>query len=172
MPRNRIPERDPVGYAFTGSLIQVQGFDLLTLNPTEDVQVIATGELTIRYGIRYLGKPHLSIVPGIVALDYGDMLTGEEAWNFLFNKSNLHPRADVVGYRHDGQDEMIVVKALDLAMSPAVLVYPDDKATTPIGNVEALIATQTAIDNADLPPNLLKYLTHYETIANWQAENA
>ena len=66
--------------------------------------------MIVRYGVRFLGKPHLSVVPGLVAIDYGEMLIGEEAWIFLTKRSNLYPRAEVFGYRNDGHDDMITVK--------------------------------------------------------------
>jgi hypothetical protein len=162
--RKAIPERTPVSDIFTGVVLQIAGAQALALTSPTEVQPIAAGVLIIRYGIGYLGKPHLSLVPGLVALDYGDMLTGEEAWSFLLKRSNLYPRADVVGYRNDGQDDMIQIKWLDLAQPVTVLVYADNSATMPIARPTVAIG-----DKAHFPPRLLEYLPHYETVAEWQA---
>ena len=166
MPTNPIPERDPVGDNFTGSLLKIGDSYLLALGSPPNLETIMNGALMVRYAVPYLGRPQLSIVPGIIALDYGDMLTGEEAWIFLTQKSNLHPRADVVGYRNDGHDDMIVVKKLDLAMPVEVLVYADANATQPLASIDAVIAPETA----PIPKRLNNYLPRFDTIAAWQAD--
>lgn len=163
MPGKPIPERAPIQDTFAGSVITLDGRQALAAEPVPGAQVRMSGTLTIQYGIRFLGKLHLSIVPGIVVLDYGDMITGEEAWDFLLKRSNLHPRAEVIGYRNDGKDDMVFIKHLDLSVPPEVLVYAGD--TRPAAQPIALIAQQTG----DVPPRLLEYLPHYSTLADWQA---
>ena len=153
-----IPERSPIADVFTGAL--------LTALPGADV--IAQGKLIIRYAVEYLGKPHLALVPGLIALDYGDMLTGEAAWEFLLRRSNLYPRADVVGYRTDGIDDMTPVKWLDLAQPVQVWVYSDAAANTGLARVSAIIAGPDSVPDA-LPTRLLDYLPRYESIDDWQA---
>jgi hypothetical protein len=165
MPAQKIPVRQPVGDPFSGFVLQIGSSSALAVNPEPHSGVIANGDFVIRYGIPYLGKPHLSIIPALVALDYGEMLTGEDAWTFLLKRSNLHPRADVVGYRNDGVDDMIVVKLLDLAQPNQDLVYTDPGATVPITHVTALIAQ----DTTNLPLRLLENLPHYESTSQWQA---
>ena len=164
MPGKPIPERNPVGDPFTGFVYQFVNQQVLTLSPTTDAEMIASGNFVVRYGLRYLGKPHLSVVPGLVALDYGDFLTGEEAWEFLLKGSNLYPRSEVFGYRNDGQDEMIVIKALDVSIPPEVLVYADASPTKPIARPIALIAPI----GVALPPRLLEFLHSFDTLADWQ----
>src|SRR5688572_30842193 len=118
-----IPPRQPYSEAFSGVILKMEETTLLSSTPQSDAEVMHTGTFVLRYAIEYLGKPQWSIVPGLVALDYGDILTGEEAWQFLFHRSNLYPRADVIGYRNDGVDDMIPVKKLDLMQPVVVLVY-------------------------------------------------
>jgi hypothetical protein len=167
MPRAPIPERQPVGDAFPGAVLQAGPQFALMVSPGP-VPVVQAGPLLVRYGLRYLGKPHLSIVPGLVVLDYGDMLTGEAAWEFLTQHSNRYPRAEVFGYRNDGRDEMILVRALDFAMPPEVLVFSDEKAATPWAKPVALIASAAAA--ADLPPRLTAALARFDTLENWQSQ--
>lgn len=161
-----VPERQPVGDTLTGCVIQTaKGHKALALTPHEGAETLYTGPLIVRYGVRYLEKSHLSIVPGLIALDYGDIVTGEEAWAFLLRRSNLHPRADIFGFRNDGKDEMIAVKRLDLARDFEVLVYTDTQPNLPIASVEALIASE----KDQIAERILQYLPRYDTIAIWQA---
>lgn len=161
-----IPARAPIGDLFHGALIRIDQDTLLIDPAPASFTPLYQGTITLRYGVRFLGKPHLAIVPGLLALDYGDFLTGEDAWTFILKKSNLYPRADVVGYLQDGTDEMLPVKKLDLALPIMVLAYPDDQATRPIAQPQALIAADTSA----IAPRLLDYLPHFPTIADWQAQ--
>lgn len=160
-----IPERSPISDSFTGFVIQHNETQALATGTAPDVETVAQGTLIVRYAVQYLGKPHLSIVPGLIALDYGDMLTGETAWEFLLNRSNLYPRSDVIGYRNDGEDDMIPIKWLDLAQPVEVLVYADAEATKPIAHPTALIAPATA----EVAPRLREYLPAFDSIADWLA---
>lgn len=162
-----IPERQPIGDVFVGNVIQVGQTQLFATEAVLEGEVLAQGEFIVRYGLRYQGKLHVSIVPGLVVMDYGDMLTGEDAWDFLINRSNQYPRSEVVGYRNDGGDDMVFIRSLDIAVPPEVLVYPDLTATQPLFHPAALIAPFTE----GLPARLLKYLPHYVNLSEWQAES-
>ena len=168
MPKRTIPERAPIGDLFRGVVLQIDGKQLLAIDPQPGAEIIASGELIIRYGLRFLGKLHQSIVPGLVVLDYGEMLTGEEAWEFLLKHSNLHPRAEVVGYRNNGSEDMVFIKTLDMAVLPEALVYNDKTSTTPLAHPAVLIGPETD----GIPPRLLEYLPHYLTLADWLAESS
>lgn len=165
---HRIPERSPIGDLFLGSLVAGKGTHALALDAGPPVEVVASGPLIVRYAVEYLGKPHLAVVPGLIALDYGDMLTGEAAWDFLLRRSNLYPRADVVGYRTDGTEDMVQIKWLDLAQPVQVWVYREEAAVVPLARVTALIASLD-VDTTELPPRLLEYLPRFESVADWLA---
>ncbi len=167
MPRPPIPDRQPISDAFTGAVVQAGERYALTLTPGS-ATIFASGPLLIRYGVRYLGKPHLSIVPGLVVLDYGDMLTGDAAWDFLIHRSNRYPRAEVFGYRNDGRDEMMLVRALDFALTPEVLAYTDAQATTPVARPTALIAPNA--DAAALPARLTEAIVRFDTLEDWLSQ--
>ncbi|MGB1285269.1 MAG: hypothetical protein ACPG7F_01950 [Aggregatilineales bacterium] len=157
------PERQPVGDPFTGVISQMGDYILLSPEPLPDARTLFTGQFMVRYAIVYLERPYLSIVPELVALDYGDMLNGNEAWQFLLHNSNLHPRADVIGYRNDGEDEMIVLKKLDMARPPRVLVYGSPVATLPIVEASALICA----DTTSIPQRMRKHLPIYPSLNIW-----
>lgn len=159
------PKRKPYGETFAGTICKVNAHFLLARAPLPNTEVLHNGTFVLRYGITYLEKPQYSIVPGLVAVDYGDILAGEEAWHFLFHRSNLYPRADVLGYRNDGVDEMIVVKKLDFMQPVTILVYADSQATTPLAQPTAIIAAETT----GFPAWLLQYGKFYKTLADWQA---
>ena len=169
MSRRPIPERDPVSDTVSGSLVQIDSNFLLCINPPADRStdvVRLSGEITVRYGFPYLGKPHLSVVMGLLALDYGEMLTGDRAFEMLQAQYGRYPRADVIGYRNDGVDEMTVVKNLDMALHLHVLAYPTADATTPIGRAIALIATDDQA--AGLPERLQAHIPRFDTIDAWK----
>lgn len=163
-----IPERQPIRDFIEGFVVDIDGVQAFMLELPDHLESIASGKFIVRYGVQFLGKPQLSIIPGLIALDYGDMLTGEEAWDFLWNRSNLHPRADVFGYRNDGEDDVIVIKWLDVDQPPHILLYEDEQATKPIASPQIMIAS----DDDELPFRFKKYLPRYDSIAKWQAELA
>jgi len=161
-----IPERNPIGDVFTGAVIQVGDVQVLTTLDPLAGQVIASGTFVVRYGLRFLGKLHISIVPGLVVLDRGEMITGEEAWDFLLKNSNLYPRSEVFGYKNDGTDDSVFIRILDMAVPPEVLVYTDANNPKPIAKPTVLITP----DVSGLPERLLSYLPRYPSLAEWQAE--
>jgi hypothetical protein len=106
-------------------------------------------------------------VPGLLATDTGDIMTGSHAWDFLLNRSNLFPRADVQGYRNDGEDDMVFVKELDLMQPIQILVYETAEATAPLAQAAAVIST----DLDSLPDRLQTYADIYPTIADWLSQH-
>lgn len=161
-----IPPRRAFEDTLEGLIIRQSGHSLLASTMLEGTELLYTGELTIRYGIGFLGKPQYSIVPELVVLDYGEGLVGEEAWDFLLRKSNLYPRADVLGYRNDGVDEMIVVKKLDLMQPVHVLAFTSAGSQIPVARLSAFISDNQALE---LPARLLQHLPQFESIQAWQA---
>ncbi|PJF41502.1 MAG: hypothetical protein D6737_15800 [Chloroflexi bacterium] len=167
MPGQSLPTPEPPGDSFTGFVLQLDDVQILALEHLSGSAVIARGDFIVRYAIHYAGPAHLSIVPGLVVMDYGETMTGDEAWHFLLKGSNLYPRAEVIGYRSDGKEDMPFVKQLDLALPVEVFVYADDAATTPLANPTALIAPE----EADVAPRIREYLPSFTTLAEWQASD-
>ncbi|MEM9951202.1 MAG: hypothetical protein AAF846_06375 [Chloroflexota bacterium] len=164
MPAPRIPDRQPIGDTFRGVIISVDDYHLLAHAPIDGYETLHDGEFIVRYGIVYLGKPHLSVVPALVALDYGEFKTGEDAWNFLLHKSNLYPRSDVIGHNKSGDDTQAFLKELDLMYPFDILVYADDTATTPLCKVDAII---TPIAE-NVPERLAKHANIFPTVKDWK----
>jgi len=123
--------------------------------------------MMLRYAARLLGKSFRSIVPALVAIDYGDFLTGEDAWEFILKRSNLYPRADVVGYRNDGVDDMIVVKKLDLALKPMVLAYAQEDDSRPMAEAVACIGAESAF-----PQRVTAFLPRFDSFEDFLSAQA
>lgn len=164
----RLPPRLPLSETYSGCLLMSQGQYALAPSYDTDTDVtvekVAQGDLIVRLAIVYLGRSHQAIVPEMVAMDTGGGYNGEEAWDFLLNKSNLFPRADVIGYRHDGTDDMVTVKSLDLMYPLRALVYDSDASRTPLAQVTAVISA----DVQSLPPRLRQHVSIYATLDEWQ----
>ena len=158
-----IPERAPYVETFRGVVLRVGEDDLLAAAPLDGAAVVASGDLILRYGVRYLGKAWLAIVPGLVAVDYGTFITGEDTLDFLIHRSNLYPRAEVFGYRADGMDEQVFVRQLDIALGLQPLVYADLSATAAAASPLAFIG-----DAAAAPARVREYLPIYPSLADWQ----
>jgi hypothetical protein len=166
MTKPIIPEREPIGDSINGIVLQAGAQQILAREPLPGMEIVASGALIVRYGIRFLGKFHLSIVPGLVVMDYGDFLTGDDAWTFLLKGSHRYPRSEVVGFRNDGVDDMQFIRALDLAAPIQALVYEDAESVLPIARPAALIAP----DTTGIASRILEFLPHYAALADWQLE--
>jgi hypothetical protein len=168
---SHIPPAEYVVEDFDGALVDYQGHRalvsnaLLPLPSIAGLKQMAAGQLIVRYGVRYLGKLHLSIVPGLIASERGTMLVGSEAWEFLIHKSARFPRAEVFGYRNDGAQDSMFIRDLDVVAPIEALVYPNNDTTTPIGNFSVLVVPP----NLPLPHYLDEYLTRYAAVADWIA---
>ena len=164
MPKVRKPQRLPISDHVTGLVTRLDYSLLLSTSELESHEVLVRGELVLRYGITYLGKPYRSIVPELVIADYGELLSGEDAWSFLMERSHLYPRADVCGIRNDGEEDMLVLKQLDFDYPYDVFVYRRAEDRQPLGKLSALIAS----DRSHLPQRLLKHLPCYPSLSAWR----
>lgn len=158
MSRSTIPARDPYGEIFSGVVIRHAGRILLTPGPAPDDEVLARS-VVIRYGVRYLEKHFLSLVPGLIALERGELFTGEDALDFVVKRSNLYPRTEVYGYRSDGADEMKTVKWLDVAEPLMVLAYANAAATSPVAEIDGLAGPEGAFS-----ARMLTALPRYDSL--------
>lgn len=159
------PERQPITEQVPGAVTRVGDHVLFSGHDLGVGELIARGDLVIRYGITYLGKPHLSIVPDLVVADYGERLAGEAAWQFLMDQGHLYPRADVCGMRNDGQMDMQSLKLLDLDYPYDVLVYQEASRQQPIAKLNALIAA----DVSGYPARLLEHLPCFDNLDELRA---
>lgn len=150
-------------------MLRLADATLLSTSTDSAAETLAGGPLLLRYGLVCLETPQRCLVPELVVMEYGEMLNGEAAWEFLLHHSNLHPRAEVLGRRDDGEEDMLRVSRLDLAQTPRVLVWRREAAgdATPLAAPVAVIA-----DEADaLPHRLRRFLPLYASLADWRHEH-
>ncbi len=159
-------QRLPISDSVRGLLTRLGGNWLLADHALVGGKLVAAGELIVRYGIRILSKPQLTIVPDLVVADRGEMLIGEAAWHFIIKRGHLFPRADVCGRFEDGADETVFLKQLDLALPFAVYAYSEAADIKPLARLDALIAH----DASAFPERLLDHLPQYSLLADWRAD--
>lgn len=163
----RLPPRQPVQDLVEGTVSRAHEQLFLAPEPLPEAETVAVGVVAVRYGIVYLGRSYHAIMPELVALDTGGGFAGEDAWNFLFHESNLFPRADVIGFREDGVEDMVTVKSLDLMYPLRAFAFFPAEDPRNLGQLAALIGTF----NAALPNRLTQALDHYPDLAAWRAKH-
>lgn len=164
MKRKSEVQRQPIAERVTGVVTELDKQALLSPAELPEGSTIARGQLILRYGITFLGKPQLSIVPNLVVADYGELLNGEEAWAFLMTSAHLYPRADVCGILNDGRDEMVALKHLDFDCPFDVFVYRDIQDDCPLAALSALIADASP----SYPERLLRRLPRFVSLSAWR----
>ncbi|GAB1422548.1 hypothetical protein MASR2M15_27820 [Anaerolineales bacterium] len=162
----QIPPRKAIEEYVDAKLYQIEDQVLLSSILYDEYKPIYAGSIILRFGIPLRGKAHLSIIPEIVALEYGAFFTGFDAWEFIYNSSNLHPRADVVGHLNDGSDDMIPLKHLELEGPVHVLAYAKDKEWRPISQIDAYIVHQPD----EFPPLVMHYAKGYTSLEAWKLD--
>lgn len=155
---------EPVTERLAGVATMLDGQALLSRRALAEGEAIASGELFLRYGITFLGKPHLSIVPYLVVADYGELLNGEAAWDFLMTSAHLYPRADICGCLNDGGEDMAALKQLDFDYPYDVFVYGQAQDRRPLAKLSALIEA----DPAAFPTRLLEQLPRFDSLSAWR----
>jgi len=165
MTKQKMPERQPISERVAAIVMRVDERALLSHKRLEVGEIMAQGDLTLRFGITYLGKPQLSIVPDLVVADYGEMLVGEAMWEFLMKSAHLYPRADACGFSQDGNEDMVLLKQLDFDHPYDVFVYLKDIDRKPLARLSALIAS----DRRHFPGRLLAHLPSFDSLDAWRA---
>ena len=164
MRKRSAPPREPISDQVTGVLTRVDGSILLSAADLQAGKSLHRGGVILRYGITYLGKPYRSIVPDLVVADYGELLTGEAAWSFLMESGHLYPRADIIGIRNDGEEDMLALKLLDFDYPYDVFAYRSLEERQPFVKVTAAIVS----DQTLFPPRLLRHLPHFLSLRDWR----
>jgi hypothetical protein len=117
-------------------------------------EALARGTFALRYAVPTLNPPVRWLVPGLLAGERGGAFVGRKAWDYMQDRWEHHPRADVIGIDPAGEKQTYFLKELDLAARVRVYAYPDPAATTPLCIVDALAAP----DDAELPELVARYM--------------
>lgn len=128
---------------------------LSSLTPPAHAEIIQQGALILRYGLELLSMRG-QFIPAYFESENGHIKTGRAAWEFIWAKFQLYPRAEVIGWGSDGADLHILMRDLDFGEGVQVLVYSDPQARTPLGKLGGVIAP----NEAELPPILSAYAPH------------
>ena len=165
MAKRTLPERQPISDRVSALVTRLDDCALMSPASLGAGEVLAQGDLILRYGITLMGKPQLSIVPDLVVADYGELLIGEAMWRFLMKSAHLYPRADACGLNRDGSEEMVALKQLDFDYPYDVFVYRRANDRKPLAQLCALIACQSA----QYPQRLLTHLPRFDSVEAWRA---
>lgn len=131
----------------------VAGLTLAPLSPPADAEILLEGTIVLRYAIEMLHAPY-AIVPGLFETERGAILVGREAWDYLWAKFQLYPRAEVIGVQDNGQEVTVLMRELDFGERPQVLAYPDDLTAS----ATAIIKRLDAPHSMELPDLLRQAL--------------
>ncbi|MYD11395.1 MAG: hypothetical protein F4X02_15295 [Chloroflexi bacterium] len=165
MAKRTLPERKPISDRLSALVTRLDDKALLSPASLGAGEVLARGDLILRYGVTFLGKPQLSIVPDLVVADYGELLVGEAMWQFLMKSAHRYPRADAFGLNRDGGEEMVALKQLDFDYPYDVFVYRQARDRKPLAKLSALIASK----KAQYPHRLLAHLPRFDSVDAWRA---
>jgi hypothetical protein len=141
--------------SITGILWRRDGILALSVAPMQpptDAEIVMEGDITLRYGIEVLQTPHI-LIPGYFETENGAIKTGRAAWDFIWSKFQLYPRADVIGLRTDGKDAQLLMRNLDFGEGAKVLAYSSEAASVAVGLIQKLNAPADAV----LPELLAQY---------------
>ncbi len=152
---SRIPDPEYITDTVDGAVYRLPGGVALVVGVVPDAlksqTPILKGSLTIRYGLAFLMPSTDALVPGLFAAEKGGMLVGREAWDYIQQHFQMHPRADILGLRMNGQPAQVFLRELDFGVPVRVLVYDGPAAATPTAAADALVIG----DNAPALPDLL-----------------
>jgi hypothetical protein len=156
----RIPTPELIGEAIDGAVYNLPGGKTLVVggapSALSDQQPILRGALVARYALPLLQPPTDAVIPGLFAAEKGGMLVGREAWDYIQEHFQMHPRADIVGLHPNGTQAQVFLRELDFGAPVRVLLYDGPTATVPGAEAQALYMG----DNAPPLPDLLsKYLS-------------
>lgn len=118
---------------------ETAGLTIAPLSPPAGVDILLEGEIVLRYGIAMLYTPH-ALVPGLFETERGAMMVGREAWDYIWQKFQLYPRAEVMGVQDDGQEVTVLMRELDFGEPPQVLAYRDEVAARAAATLQQLDA--------------------------------
>ncbi|MCC7452396.1 MAG: hypothetical protein IT324_33655 [Anaerolineae bacterium] len=155
----RIPDPEYITDTVEGAVYRLPGGTALVVGDVPEALTgltpILKGSITVRYGLAFLTPPSDSLIPGLFAAEKGGMLVGREAWDYIQQHFQMHPRADILGLRSNGQQAQVFLRELDFGVPVRVLIYDRLAATTPVATADALIMDNGA---PALPDLLTQYL--------------
>lgn len=112
---------------------------------------IARGTLFVRYGIPLNVRGGGVVIPGLFVSERGAILTGRTAWNFIQQRFQMYPRADVIGLGDQGNKVAVWLRELDFGARLRAFVYRSPADHAPLAEPAGLVRGDFA---PALPPLL------------------
>lgn len=154
----RIPPPEYVHESVDGAVYGLPVGDVLVIGqppaPLANAAPITAGLLVVRYGIPFNTPSTDVLVPGLFVSERGYPMVGREAWDFMAEKFQLYPRAEIVGFRLDGANAQVFLRELDWGAPVRVLIYGSTEQRTPTAAPKAMYVGEGA---APLPELLARY---------------
>ena len=154
-----IPSPEQVGESLDGAIYDLPRGTALVIGAVPPAlaarQPVAMGALTVRYAMPFIVPTTEAVIPGLFAAEKGGILVGREAWDFIQGHFQVHPRADVIGLRPDGQQAQVFLRELDFGAPVRVLAYDSPDATRPCAELSALVI---GVGAPAVPDLLAQYL--------------
>lgn len=149
------PDPEYISETLTGAIYKQEERHLLAVGgvilPGE---LVAQGALTLRYAVPTLNPPIRWLIPGLLVGERGGAFTGRKAWDYIQERWEHHPRADVVGLDPSGVKQTYFLKELDLAATVRVYAYPKVDSLVPLCLLDAVVAPP----DFELPELAAQYL--------------
>jgi hypothetical protein len=118
------------------------------------------GPLVIRFGLSFNQPSAKALLPGLLVSERGAVIVGRAAWDFMFKKFQLFPRADVIGMTPQGKAEQVFLRELDFGAPVRMFAYPSVEDNQPIAELKWLIAP-TEVSWPDL---VIRYLPIHQVL--------
>lgn len=151
----KFPDPEYINDSITGAIFKEgDRYSLALDNLTLSGEPIAQGEFLLRYGIPTLSPPIRWVMPGLMVGERGGAFIGRKAWDYMQERWEHHPRADVVGLDPEGEKKTYFLKELDLSAKVRVYAYRNATDTIPFCLLDSYIAP----DDAELSELMAKYL--------------
>ncbi len=129
----KIPDLEYVADQVEGTIYRLSDQTVLLIGLTNSTLTeVAQGTFTIRYAIPLLTPATQAIIPGLFVGERGGTLVGHEAWEYMQNRFQMHPRADVIGLLLEGTRGEYWIRDLDFGARVRVFVYATAQDTTPL----------------------------------------
>lgn len=154
-----IPEPEYITETVEGAVFDLPGGAVLVVGAVPEALASrparARGTLILRYGIPMNSPVAEPVIPGLMVGERGGALVGREAWEFMMNRFQMFPRADVVGFRPGGAEAQVFLRELDFGAQVRVYVFESTEARKALAEVTALFRGEGV---PELPEMLTRHL--------------
>ncbi len=151
----KIPDPEYINDEVTGTIYDFDQKPILALDSvTLKGAIISQGAFVIRYALPKLSPASQAVIPGLFFGERGGALVGREGWQYMQDRFQMHPRADVIGLNLDGSRAEVWIRDLDFGANVRVFAYQSLQETTPLTELFGFAAA----DGIAVPEYIRRYL--------------